>query len=185
MYYRLKEPYAFRGFKKLPYAIRAEQGDEMFKRPYFFGKEEFLDLLYCNGTEDINVEDLCEKAQRIIKECVSNNLMESSEEPMQPLQSWQRYHVYPSKYIESVHWSITGKCNFKCRHCLLSAPDNIHVELSQEDCLKIIEQMAQCGIHQVDITGGEPLVRRDYEEIFKALSEHGIYIRTFLLTQAC
>lgn len=178
MYYRLKEPYAFRGFKRLPYAIRAERGNEMFKRPFFLGKEEFLDLLYCNGTENINIENLSDKAQKIIKEFIGKNIIEESEDPMQPLQLWQRYHVYPSKYIESVHWSITGKCNFRCRHCMVSAPDNHHAELSGEDCLKIIEQISECGVHQVDITGGEPFVRKDYDVIFKELSEHGIFIRT-------
>lgn len=178
MYYRLKEPYAFRGYKKLPYAIRAEYGKNMFQKPYFFGKEEFLDLLYCNGTEDVNLEELSPKAQRVIQEFAAHEVIESSDEPMKPLQSWQRYHVYPSKYIESAHWSITGKCNFRCRHCLVSAPNSHHPELPLEDCMKIIDQMAQCGIHQVDITGGEPFVRRDYEEIFKALSKRGIFIRT-------
>lgn len=179
MYYRLKEPYAFRGYKRLPYAIRAEYGNKMFKRPFFFQKKEFLELMYCNGVEDVNIENFSEKTQKIMKEFLKNGYLESSEEPMEPLKPWQRYHVYPSKYIESIHWSITGKCNFKCRHCLVSAPNNHHPELSLDDCKKIILQIAQCGIHHVDITGGEPLVRKDYEEIFKELSNHGIFIGTF------
>lgn len=179
MYYRLMEPWAFRGFKRLPYAIRAEQGDDMFKRPYFFGKEEFLDLLYCNGSENVDINELPEKSRRIFEEFLHHGLLTSSEEPMEPLSPWQRYHVYPSKYLESVHWSITGRCNFKCRHCLVSAPDNHHPEPTLDECMDIIRQIAQCGIHQVDITGGEPLVRRDCEAIFKALAEHHIFIRVF------
>ena len=53
MYYRLKEPYAFRGWKKLPYAICAMTGPKLFERPFFTNKEVFLDLLYFNGQEEV------------------------------------------------------------------------------------------------------------------------------------
>ena len=62
MYYRLKEPYAFRGWKKRPHAIWAEHGEKRFDNPYFFLKDDFLDLLYCNGTEDVDTENLSERA---------------------------------------------------------------------------------------------------------------------------
>ncbi|MBR5162866.1 MAG: radical SAM protein, partial [Schwartzia sp.] len=68
------------------------------------------------------------------------------------------------------------KCNFNCRHCLVSAPDAHHPQLPLKDCLHIVDEIAVCGIPRVDITGGEPLVRGDFEEIVKALSERGIDI---------
>ena len=167
MYYRLKEPYAFRGWKKLPYAICAMKGSQLFEPPRFFDKEVFLDMLYFNGQEDVDPSTLSEGLQALIQEMCENDVLEKSEEMMEPLQSWQRYHVYPSRHMDAVHWSITGKCNFRCRHCLVSAPTACHPQLPFEDCLKIMDEIARCGIHQVDITGGEPLVRRDYEEFFK------------------
>ena len=48
--------------EKLPYAIQAQYGKDKHSQPHFLGKEEFLDLLYCNGTEDVNPDDFCEKA---------------------------------------------------------------------------------------------------------------------------
>lgn len=179
MYYRLKEPYAFRGWKKLPYAICAMAGPKLFQRPFFTDKEVFLDLLYFNGQEDVDPAALSEKMQKVIQELCANDMLEVSEEEMAPLQLWQRYHVYPARHLDAVHWSITGKCNFSCRHCLVSAPNACHPQLPFEDCLKIMDQIARCGIHQVDISGGEPLVRDDYEEFFKELSRRGIFIRTF------
>jgi len=50
-------------------------------------------------------------------------LLEQSPEPLPPLASFQRYQVYPSRFLKDAHWSITGKCNFQCRHCLVSALD--------------------------------------------------------------
>ena len=42
--------------------------------------------------------------------------------------------------MRSVHWSITGKCNFQCRHCLVSASSAYHPELPLSDCLHIVEE---------------------------------------------
>lgn len=176
MYYRLKEPWSFKGWKKTPYAIRAESGENITKRPWFFDKETFLELLCCNGEEDVDISLFSGKGRKIIGEMVAKEIVEQSDKPLPPLKKWQRYHIFPSRYIESVHWAITGRCNFKCRHCLVSAPTAHHPQLPLDDCLRIVGQIAECGIKQVDITGGEPLLRSDFEEIVKSVSEHGIRI---------
>ena len=176
MYYRLKEPWAFRGWKKTPYAIQAMYGKDKHRKPYFFEKETFLELLNCNGQEKVNLETFTAKTRQILKEFLAHDIMEQSEDPMASMQSWQRYHVYASRYLEAVHWSITGKCNFRCRHCLVSAPNAHHPQLPLEDCKHIIREIASCGVTRVDVTGGEPLVRTDFEEIVKELSKYGIDI---------
>lgn len=176
MFYRLKPPWAFRGWKRTPYAIRAAFGADKHKRPYFFKKEPFLELLSCNGEEDVDVSSLGEVTQRVIRELLANDMLEASETAMEPLESWQRYLVFPARFVEGVHWSITGKCNFRCRHCLVSAPKAHHPQLPLEDCLHIVDEIARCGITRVDITGGEPLVRDDFEKIVEALSRNGIDI---------
>ena len=42
--------------------------------------------------------------------------------------------------------------------------------------MDIIEQMSDCGIMNVTLTGGEPLVRRDFWDIVDGLLKHGIGI---------
>ena len=183
MYYRLKEPWTFRGWQKRPFAIQAQDGPKKHELPYFYRKEVFLELLYCNGEEKVDISDFTAETRQIIREFLSHDMMEQSDEPMKPLEPWQRYHVFPARYIEAVHWSITGRCNFRCRHCLVSAPAAHHPQLPLKDCLHIIREIAICGIRRVDITGGEPLVRGDFEEIVKNLSRFGIDIGT-LFTNA-
>lgn len=177
MYYRLKEPWTFCGWKKMPHAVRAVEGKHKHDRPFFLDKEVFLELLSCNGEEDVDLSELSKKTQKVIEEFSAHEMLEKSEEKMEPLQPWQRYHVFPSRFVESIHWSITGKCNFNCRHCLVSAPDAHHPQLPLEDCMRIIHEIASCGIMAVDITGGEPLVRRDFEELVKELTRCNIDIR--------
>ena len=183
MYYRLKEPWAFCGWKKTPHAIRAIYGPHKHDKPLFIDKKVFLELLYLNGVEDVSLSDFSKEAQKSIAELEAQDMLESSDVKMPPLSPWQRYHVYPARFVDNVHWSITGKCNFNCRHCLVSAPDQHHPQLPLEDCKKIIHEIASCGIMAADITGGEPLVRNDFEEIVSELYKCGIDIRT-LFTNA-
>jgi hypothetical protein len=158
MYYRLKEPWAFRGWKKLPFAVCAMAGEKKHDEPFLMEKEPFLELLCCNGEEDVDVSTFSEKGKTIIKEMTEHGIMEQSKSPMQPLSSFQRYHVYPSRRIKSVHWSITGKCNFNCRHCLVSAP-NAHLPPAAAFRLPAYVEKSPNARQPGDVTG-QPLVRR-------------------------
>ncbi len=176
MYYRLNDTYLLRGWQKLPYALC--QRDDMTKRPIFFKKDDFMRLLTCNGIELVNEEELDETGKKFYEELLTRDIIECSETPLEKLKSIQRYRVFKGAFIQSVHWSITGRCNYRCRHCLVGNSNQDHPQLPLSDCLKIVDQLAECGIFTVDITGGEPLVRNDFIEIVKALSNHGIRIRT-------
>ena len=92
MYYRLKEPWAFRGWKKLPFAVCAMAGEKKHEEPFLMEKEPFLELLCCNGEEDVDISAFSEKGKTIIKEMTKHGIMEQSEGPMQPLSS---FHVLP------------------------------------------------------------------------------------------
>ena len=176
MYYRLNPPYAFRGWSKLPFAIRAEYGAEIFDKPKFFHKEQFMELLYCVGTNDVKPASLTKKTQRLLEEMTNHGILEASESSLPSLEPWQVYRVFPSRYLKAVHWAITGQCNYQCRHCLVSAPDHEQTHLSLSDLLRIADEIAGCGIKAVDITGGEPLIRKDFAELCKALSERDLHI---------
>ena len=176
MYFRLKEPWAFRGWSELPFAIRAERGDKKFDKPYFFKKEPFMDLLFCNGEEDVNQTSLSEEGWQHIRKLIELDIVEESPDPLPPLARWQRYRIFPARYISWVHWSITGKCNFNCRHCLVSAPDAHLPQLPIENILHIADEIARAGIRRADITGGEPLLRQDFERIVEALSAADVAI---------
>lgn len=176
MYYRLREPWAFRGWKKLPYALRCQYGEMKHEKPLFVEKEVFMILLDCDGKTDLQIDSFSEKTKQAFTEFIQQGILEQSDTILPPLQDWQRYQIYPSRYMRNVHWSITGKCNFRCRHCLVSAPEARHPQLPLEDCLHIVDEIASCGIRQVDITGGEPLLRKDFAQIVEALSKHGIDI---------
>ena len=77
-----------------------------------------------------------------------------------------------------MQWSVTGACNLACRHCFMSAPHAKHGSPSHEQIIAIADQLAECGVSQVGITGGEPLIREDFLDIIDALNERDIAIAT-------
>ena len=174
MYYKLAEPFAFRGFKRLPYAVRAERGEHVDDEPIFFDKPTFLELLHCDGEHDLC--DLSDDVREVFDDLINAGVLIKSDNPLEPPKSYQRYKIFPCRYVYKVQWSITGKCNFRCRHCLVSAPDNRHPQPTLEQCLFTVSEFERCGIRKVDITGGEPFLRDDWVKIFDALAAAQIKI---------
>jgi cyclic pyranopterin phosphate synthase len=86
---------------------------------------------------------------------------------MEPLRdSWGRE-------IKSVRVSVTDKCNFRCTYCMpaegLQWLGRQEI-LSFEEISRLVGVLAQLGVDEVRLTGGEPLVRRDLPVLVGMLS---------------
>jgi len=64
----------------------------------------------------------------------------------------------------------------RCRHCYMSAPQAKYGEISFDTAMKIVGQLADAGISKINLTGGEPLVRKDFWDIADALREKDIAV---------
>ncbi|MBN4000526.1 nif11-class peptide radical SAM maturase 3 [Nostoc sp. LPT] len=71
-------------------------------------------------------------------------------------------------------WEITLKCNLACSHCGSRAGHERAKELSPEEALDLVKQMAEVGIKEVTLIGGEAFLRPDWLEIAKAINEAGM-----------
>ncbi|GBF80657.1 nif11-class peptide radical SAM maturase 3 [Aphanothece sacrum] len=71
-------------------------------------------------------------------------------------------------------WEITLKCNLACQHCGSRAGHNRTEELSTEEALDLVKQMAEVGITEVTIIGGEAFLRPDWLEIAQAINKAGM-----------
>lgn len=71
-------------------------------------------------------------------------------------------------------WEITLKCNLACSHCGSRAGHERANELSPEEALDLVNQMAEVGIKEVTLIGGEAFLRPDWLEIAKAINEAGM-----------
>ncbi|MBM7113916.1 radical SAM/SPASM domain-containing protein [[Archangium] primigenium] len=71
-------------------------------------------------------------------------------------------------------WELTLKCNLACGHCGSRAGDKRNDELSREEALDLVRQMAEVGIQEVTIEGGEAFLRPDWLDIARAITDHGM-----------
>ncbi|HEV7958624.1 MAG TPA: mycofactocin radical SAM maturase [Acidimicrobiales bacterium] len=70
-------------------------------------------------------------------------------------------------------WEITYACNLACTHCLSSSGRRDPRELSTEEAIALIDEIADMQIFYVNIGGGEPMIRRDFFDLVEhAVSRH-------------
>jgi GTP 3',8-cyclase len=80
--------------------------------------------------------------------------------------------------LQTLRISITDRCNFRCVYCMpkeVFGRDYAFLErtalLSFEEIVRITRVFAGLGVRRVRITGGEPLVRRNVEQLIEQLHE--------------
>jgi MoaA/NifB/PqqE/SkfB family radical SAM enzyme len=63
----------------------------------------------------------------------------------------------------SVHMDVTYRCNERCVHCYLDHDDR--GEMTTAEIKGILDQLADAGVFFLTLSGGEPLMRKDFFEI--------------------
>ena len=169
--YRLKRPWALRGWDKLPYALV----DADAKRTLFVSRPEFEALALCDGSVDTDWGFVAPATRDLVRKIAERDFVEPCADGAS-VEDWQRYRTYDCRYVKMAHWSVTGRCNYRCKHCYMSAPDAKYGELSHETCMRVIDELADCGVYRMSITGGEPLVRADFWELVDHMLERGMRI---------
>ena len=78
------------------------------------------------------------------------------------------------RMIEDVRVSVTDRCNFRCQYCMpaegLPWLERTEI-LTFEEIARIVALLAAMGVHDLRLTGGEPLVRRDFPALVRMLSD--------------
>lgn len=160
--YVLAEHYALRGWKMLPCGLL----NQRTLRAQFFNREQYEVLLRADGMSSMHVEELTEHQIELLEKLVKEGaLVELAPDERKRLTPFQEYAAFPARYVAQAHWSITGKCNYRCKHCMVSSPDAVLGEPSLEQCQRVIDQLSACGIYSMELTGGEPLVHPNFWDI--------------------
>jgi len=83
----------------------------------------------------------------------------------------------------SFELEITARCNNNCRHCYINLPAGDKIskqrELSLNEIEGIGEQAVSLGALWCLITGGEPLLREDFFDIYLCLKGKGLLVSVF------
>lgn len=80
----------------------------------------------------------------------------------------------------SLHIDLTNKCNEKCIHCYHPFDQyDYSKELLFEEIKELIDSAYELGVFSVILSGGEALLRKDFFDIVKYISDKGILITLF------
>jgi cyclic pyranopterin phosphate synthase len=74
--------------------------------------------------------------------------------------------------IGDVRISVTDRCNFRCQYCMpAEGLPWLHRDalLSYEEIARLVRILSEMGVHDVRLTGGEPLVRKELWRLVEAI----------------
>ena len=78
------------------------------------------------------------------------------------------------RLIGDLRVSVTDRCNFRCQYCMpaegLPWLEREEI-LTFEEIARLVGLFAAMGVHDVRLTGGEPLVRREFPRLAAMLAE--------------
>jgi cyclic pyranopterin phosphate synthase len=94
-------------------------------------------------------------------------MAEGSSQPVEPLSDAH------GRAITDLRVSVTDRCNFRCQYCMpaegLPWLEREEI-LSFEEIDRLVRLLVSLGIADVRLTGGEPLVRRDFPRLVSMLA---------------
>lgn len=169
MRYILNQNIALRSWRFLPYAcyIRGSMDARSLEQ------REFEFLSKCDGVTE-HKKDGEEKF--LIEKFLLLDFIRPAGN-WEILSDWQKPHFCNNWYVPVMDWMITGKCNYNCRHCM-HASDNAEFmsEWTLEEAKKLLDEAQECGIHVINITGGEPLLHKYFFEIVEEIIRRNIEV---------
>ncbi len=71
-------------------------------------------------------------------------------------------------------WEITMGCNMRCDHCGSACAEPLPDELTTEEALNVCDDMKDLGLKWITLSGGEPLIRKDWPLLAGRLYRNGI-----------
>ena len=86
--------------------------------------------------------------------------------------------------LRNLRLSVTDRCNLRCQYCM---PEMDYVWLPRQDILefeeigRLVDVFTTAGVDRLRLTGGEPLVRRDLQNLVRILASKS-KIRDLALT---
>jgi len=101
--------------------------------------------------------------------------------PIQEFSLWEK--MKGKRALFSFDLEITARCNNNCRHCYINLPAGDptarKMELSLKEIEAIADEAVSLGAFWCLITGGEPLLREDFSDIYLYLKKKGLLVSVF------
>ena len=172
MKYGLHRDFRLRGWKDDPFCLERFSTRELRR----LTPEEFAFFLRCDGQTELAADDWPPRPEWALR----NGIVYPARDG-EALLPEQQYHCYPNCRLNYLELSVTGRCNFNCKHCFFAADTQPRpVEPSMDRLLSLLARMDDCGIGQIRLNGGEPLMRRDLLDFTEEMARRGIRLHTLI-----
>lgn len=87
--------------------------------------------------------------------------------------------------LETVQLMLTNRCNLQCKHCSTNAANENKGDFFDfNDIKSIIDKLVSCNVKAIILTGGEPLLRKDFMEIVHYIKSQNEKIKITVMTNA-
>lgn len=164
--YILDPNIALRSWRLVPYAyyIKGVRDARGLK------KDEFEFLLKCDGKTEL------EEASPLAEKLLDMGFIAPARDGDE-LSEWQKHLDCDNRYFPAMEYAITGKCNYNCLHCF-NAADNTPLmsEWTLDEAKTMLEQAQKCGLNAITLTGGEPMLHKNFFEIIEEIYKRGMYV---------
>ncbi|MBQ3074791.1 MAG: radical SAM protein, partial [Clostridia bacterium] len=95
-----------------------------------------------------------------------------------------RLDAMPARFPLNGTLELTLRCNLRCKMCMFRHGDDENDflkarELTPEQWDTLARQMQEAGVIDLLITGGEPLFREDFCEIYRRIYRYGFLITLY------
>ena len=163
MLYTLNKECSLRGWKNIPYSIEFETSS---RSPLPIDREltEKLSAPLEYEAGDPRMDSLIR--QGILVPCGEDHALSPG----------QQYRDHECLHFDTVIFSITGRCNYRCMHCSVNAPESPAPETPLPRICQLLDEMKECGLKNVVLIGGEPLIHKDFLQIVDEVSVRGMFI---------
>ncbi len=105
--------------------------------------------------------------------------------PIQELPLWDKKERKQGLF--SFELELTARCTNDCRHCYIRLPADDararNIELQADAIARIADEAVSLGALWCLITGGEPMLRKDFSEIYTMLRQKGLLVSVFTNAQ--
>lgn len=161
--YILEKSCVLRGWKNLPWTVERESTPDAPVRITKELAQKLSSPFVYNGGDSV-LDALLR--QGYLEEC----------NPDARLADRQQYRQYGCLHFAQVIFSITGRCNYHCMHCSINAPNAPMAEIPFERICSLLDEIRECGLKNIVLIGGEPLIRQDFLQIVDEVIRRGMFV---------
>jgi len=91
----------------------------------------------------------------------------------------KKFHISHDRKPLSVHIELTYRCPLHCRHCYTDCynkPNSVRNELDTSRIKCLLDKLQASGVVWLNFTGGDPLMRKDFNEIYIYAQKKGFIV---------